>query len=96
MQGMEQLGLMQPEHLVKATDFIPQQLDLIRLLKEKDYTYQTSDGIYFDTSKFPSYASFAHLDLEAQKAGARVEANSEKRQPLGLCALEIYRSRHET
>ncbi len=81
MQGMEQLGLMQPEHLVKATDFIPQQLDLIRLLKEKDYTYQTSDGIYFDTSKFPSYASFAHLDLEAQKAGARVEANSEKRQP---------------
>lgn len=79
--GMEKLGLIPPEHLIKATDFIPQQLDLIRVLKEKDYTYQTTDGIYFDTSKFPTYADFAHLDLEAQKAGARVEANSEKRQP---------------
>jgi cysteinyl-tRNA synthetase len=78
--GMEKLGLMPPEHLVKATDFIPQQLDLVRVLKEKGYTYQTTDGIYFDTSKFPTYADFARLDLEAQKAGARVEVNNEKRQ----------------
>lgn len=81
VKGMELLGLLPPEHLVKATDFIPQQLDLIRVLKEKGYTYQISDGIYFDTSKFSSYADFAHLDLDAQKAGARVEDNPEKRQP---------------
>ncbi len=79
--GMEKLGLLPPEHLVKATDFIPQQLDLVRLLKEKGYTYQTTDGIYFDTSKFTAYADFARLDLDAQKAGARVEANDQKRQP---------------
>ncbi len=79
--GMEKLGLLPPEHLIKATDFIPQQLDLVRILKEKGFTYQTTDGIYFDTSKFPTYAEFAHLDLEAQKAGARVEANDQKRQP---------------
>lgn len=78
--GMEKLGLLPPQHLVKATDFITQQLDLIRILKEKGYTYQTTDGIYFDTAKFPTYADFAHLDLEAQKAGARVEANDQKRQ----------------
>ncbi|NCU37898.1 cysteine--tRNA ligase [Candidatus Saccharibacteria bacterium] len=81
MQGMELLGMIPPEHVVRATEFIPQQLDLIRLLKEKGYTYQTDDGIYFDTSKFPRYANFAHLDLEAQKAGARVEQNTSKRQP---------------
>ncbi len=81
LAGMEKLGLLPPEHLVRATDFIPQQLDLVRILKEKGYTYQTTDGIYFDTSKFGSYADFAHLDLEAQKAGARVEANDQKRQP---------------
>lgn len=80
VNGMETLGLLPPEHLVRATDFIPQQLDLIRELKEKGYTYQTTDGIYFDTGKFPNYADFAHLDLAAQKAGARVEANDEKRQ----------------
>ncbi|MGB4768354.1 MAG: cysteine--tRNA ligase [Candidatus Saccharimonas sp.] len=81
LEGMEKLGLLAPEHLVKATDFIPQQLDLIRELKAKGFTYQTTDGIYFDTSKFSSYADFAQLDLAAQRAGARVEANDQKRQP---------------
>ena len=80
VSGMELLGMLPPEHLVKATDFIPQQLELVRILKEKEFTYQTTDGIYFDTAKFPTYAEFAHLDLDAQKAGARVEDNPEKRQ----------------
>jgi cysteinyl-tRNA synthetase len=81
LAGIEKLGLIMPEHVVRATDFIPQQLDLIRTLKEKGFTYQIDDGIYFDTSKFPSYADFAGLDLEAQKAGARVAYNEEKRNP---------------
>ena len=81
LYGMEKLGLIPPEHITKATDYISQQIDLIRTLKQKGFTYQTTDGIYFDTSKFPSYASFAHLDLEAQRAGARVEQNNQKRQP---------------
>lgn len=79
LAGMEKLGLIPPEHIARATDYIPQQLELVRTLKEKGYTYQISDGIYFDTSKFPTYAEFAELDLDAQKAGARVEFNPEKR-----------------
>lgn len=81
LAGMEKLGLIPPEHITKATDFITQQLDLVRILKERGYTYQTTDGIYFDTAKFPTYADFAGLDLTAQRAGARVEANDEKHQP---------------
>ena len=79
MEGMNNLGLLLPTHLTKATEFIPQQLELVRILKEKGYTYQISDGIYFDTSKFTTYADFAKLDLAAQKAGARVTFNDEKR-----------------
>jgi cysteinyl-tRNA synthetase len=79
LSSMEKLGLIMPEHLTRATEFIPQQLDLVRILKEKGFTYQIDDGIYFDTSKFPTYANFAGLDLEAQRAGARVEFNAEKR-----------------
>ena len=79
LDGAGKLGLIMPEHIARATDFIPQQLDLVRILKEKGYTYQIDDGIYFDTSKFPTYADFAGLDLAAQKAGARVEFNPEKR-----------------
>ena len=79
MDGMKKLGLITPQYIAKATDYIPDQLNLIRTLKEKGFTYQISDGIYFDTSKFPTYANFAKLDLEALKAGARVEFNPEKR-----------------
>lgn len=79
LNDMRQLNLIQPQFLAKATDYIPDQLNLIRKLKEKGVTYQIDDGIYYDTSKFPTYADFAHLDLKAQKAGARVEFNPEKR-----------------
>jgi cysteinyl-tRNA synthetase len=79
MKGIERLGLILPTHITKATDYIPQQLELVRTLKEKGFTYQIDDGIYFDTAKFPTYADFAGLDLAAQKAGARVEYNPEKR-----------------
>jgi cysteinyl-tRNA synthetase len=81
LAGMKKLNLITPEHITPATEYIPQQLDLIRTLKKKGYTYQISDGIYFDTSKFPTYANFAGLDLAAQRAGARVEYNTEKRHP---------------
>jgi cysteinyl-tRNA synthetase len=79
--GMNRLGLIEPTHFAKATDYIDTQLALVRTLKEKGYTYEISDGIYFDTSKFPTYGDFAGLDLDAQKAGARVEFNPEKRNP---------------
>lgn len=79
LDGIKRLGLIAPQHIAKATDYIPQQLNLVRALKEKGFTYQINDGIYFDTSKFPKYADFANLDLKEQKAGARVEFNPEKR-----------------
>lgn len=81
LQGIKKLNLIEPQYITKATEYIPQQLDLIRRLKEKGYTYQISDGIYYDTSKFIQYADFARLDLSAQKSGARVEVNPEKRNP---------------
>lgn len=81
VEGMNALNLIPPTHMPKATEYIEQQLDLVRVLKDKGYTYQISDGIYYDTSKFPTYGNFADLDLDAQKAGARVEFNPEKRNP---------------
>jgi len=77
--GMERLGLVQPQYITKATDFINEQLELIRILKTKGFTYQIDDGIYFDTSKFPTYADFARLNLKTLKAGARVEYNPQKK-----------------
>ena len=81
MAGMAALNLIEPTHTPKATDYIDQQLALVQTLKDKGYTYQISDGIYYDTAKFPTYGNFADLDLDAQKAGARIEFNPEKRNP---------------
>ncbi|HEY8992571.1 MAG TPA: cysteine--tRNA ligase [Candidatus Microsaccharimonas sp.] len=79
LKGMNRLNLIAPTHITKATNYIEEQLQLVRVLKEKGFTYQIDDGIYFDTAKFPTYDDFADLHLDAQKAGARVEFNPEKR-----------------
>ncbi len=63
----------------KATETIPEQIDLVKKLEENGYTYRISDGIYFDTSKFSRYADFAHLDIDGLRSGARVEENKEKK-----------------
>jgi cysteinyl-tRNA synthetase len=79
LQGMKDLNFIMPTYLTKATDYIPQQIQLVKTLEEKGYTYKISDGIYFDTSKFPKYADFARLNLDEIKKGARVEYNQEKK-----------------
>lgn len=75
------LNLVEPDKWARATDYIDQDKVIVDLLTQKGYTYETRDGIYFDTSKFPRYADFARLDLEHLQAGARVELSKEKRNP---------------
>ncbi len=80
-KDMAALLLKEPDIWCKATDTIPEQVDLIKILEEKGYTYKTSDGIYFDTSKVKDYTKLSHQNLEALQEGARVEKNPEKRNP---------------
>lgn len=81
LKGLERLNFSEVTDLPKATDYIKEQIDLVQKLEEKGYTYITSDGVYFDTSKFDEYANFAELNLSGQEEGARVESNNEKRNP---------------
>ncbi len=75
------LGILEPSAMPRATEHIAEQIELVRTLEEKGYTYQTSDGIYFDTSKMPSYGRLSGQRLEEKQEGARVEMNQEKRNP---------------
>ncbi|MGB4758935.1 MAG: cysteine--tRNA ligase [Candidatus Saccharimonadales bacterium] len=79
LDEMSALNILRPNYLPRATDHISEQIELIRELEKKGYTYIISDGVYYDTSKFPAYADFARLDLEEQEAGKRVHFNPEKR-----------------
>ncbi len=78
---MENLNISNPDIWCKATDYIPEQIELIKALEDKGYTYKTSDGVYFDTSKVDDYNKLSHLDLETLEEGARVEKNEEKKNP---------------
>jgi cysteinyl-tRNA synthetase len=73
------IRLPQAPYFCKATEHIPEQIALIQELEKKGFTYQTSDGIYFDTAKFPNYGALSGQKLEEKEAGARVEVNEEKK-----------------
>jgi len=64
----------------KASEYIREQIILIKTLEEKGYTYVISDGVYFDTAKFKEYGKLGNINLEGQKAGARVETK-DRRNP---------------
>lgn len=73
------LELSEPEVWAKATDYIDEDMKAVDLMTANGYTYETKDGVYYDTSRFERYAEFARLDLEGLQAGARVEFSGEKR-----------------
>ncbi len=77
-EDFKKLNIEEPTKWAKATDNIKEMTALIEKLKKRGYTYQTSDGIYFDTSKFKSYGKLAKLKVESLKAGARVEQGEKK------------------
>ena len=81
LENFHALNMVEPTDICRATDFIKEDTQLVDALYEKGYLYDTTDGLYFDTSKFPKYADFARLDLEHLKAGARIEFSDEKRNP---------------
>ena len=78
---IKHLNILPPDIWVKATDTIDDQIALIKTLEEKNFTYRTADGIYFDTSRFKDYTKLSHQRLESLQEGARVEKNPEKRNP---------------
>jgi cysteinyl-tRNA synthetase len=80
-RDMARLNLIEPDVWCKATDHIAEQIDLVRTLEQKGYTYVARDGVSFDTSKFPPYGRMARLNLSGQQAGARVAAAADRRNP---------------
>lgn len=77
-EAFELLGLLRPEHMPRATEYIQQQIDFVKTLEEKGYTYVIDDGVYFDTSKLKNYGELARLDIEGLRFGARVEDTGKK------------------
>lgn len=77
-EDFKRLNIAEPDIWAKATEHIKEQVELIKKLEQKGYTYKTSDGIYFDTSKFEDYGKLAGLKKEKIKAGARISLKEKK------------------
>lgn len=70
-----------PTYYTPASEYVQDQIRLIQTLYEKGYAYETSDGVYFDISKFPKYGAIGNIDVHTLRDGARIEVNTEKRHP---------------
>jgi len=74
-EDMRALNLEMPEHLVRATDHVPDMVALIQRLAEKSFTYTSDGSLYFRISKFPGYGKLSKIDLGGIQPGARVDVD---------------------
>src|SRR3989338_5139914 len=75
---LKKVNITEPSIWCKATEHIKEQIALIEKLIKKGYTYETDDGIYFDTSKCKDYGKLAKLNKEGLEAGKRVALRDKK------------------
>ena len=90
--AMRSIGVARPNEVPHATQYVDGMVTLISEFLEKDIAYSCSDGIYFDVSRVPDYGLLAGQPLDSLRAGARIEANDEKRSPLDFALWKNAKS----
>ena len=90
--AMRSIGVARPNEVPHATQYVDGMVTLISEFLEKDIAYTCSDGIYFDVSRVPDYGLLAGQPLDSLRAGARIEANDEKRSPLDFALWKNAKS----
>lgn len=96
LKDMALLQIERPEVISRATEHVPDMIGLVQRLLDASYAYVTPGAVYFDTSRFASYADLARLDLRGQQAGAggRVQLLGEKRHANDFALWFLNKPRH--
>jgi cysteinyl-tRNA synthetase len=76
------VGLERPTFEPKATDHISGMIDLISILVEKGFAYRKDGDVFFSVEKFKDYGKLSKRNIEEMQAGARVEIDEKKENPL--------------
>lgn len=72
-EDRDALNILPAHHYPKATEYVPQMVDIVQQLLEKQMAYRSDDGsIYFDISRFPAYGKLSHMQLDQLRSGARI------------------------
>ncbi|NOZ19553.1 MAG: cysteine--tRNA ligase [Planctomycetes bacterium] len=66
----------------RATEHIPEMIEMVKKLEELGYTYTISDGVYFEVEKFQDYGKLSGNTVERLDPGSRVKVNEEKKSPI--------------
>jgi cysteinyl-tRNA synthetase len=74
-EDMATLGMERPEVMPRATDHIPEMVELVARLMERGHTYSVGGSVYFRIASDPSYGRLARLEMEGIRAGARVDTD---------------------
>ncbi len=83
LRDIGELNIKQAHMLAPATQYVPQQIALIKKLFKKGYAYETEEAVYFDVSKFKNYTKLSRQKLAQKIVGARdkVVTKTNKRHP---------------
>lgn len=81
MGDLSKLNIETPDIIPRATNTIPEMIDIIQKIIDNGYGYISGGNVYFDTSKFNHYSELGRLNLEHMNEGARIEADSNKKNP---------------
>ena len=93
LDNLKMLNIDIPEHITKATEYVPQMIEFIKKLEEKGYTYIIDDGVYFDVSKFKDYGKLSNKNMD-EIGVARVEENSQKKHPFDFALWKFVPENH--
>jgi cysteinyl-tRNA synthetase len=86
-EDMAALRAERVEHYPRATEHIPEMVDMISTLIEHEYAYAADGDVYFRIDSFPKYGELSHLDRAGLKAGARVATDKYEKESVSDFAL---------
>jgi len=94
-EAMHKLNVADPDIEPKATENIPEMIDMVQTLIDKDYAYVVDGDVYFRVKKFQKYGKLSKQSISELEAGARVEASDIKEDPLDFALWKAVKNDSE-
>lgn len=89
LEDFKALGLLKPDVMPRVTDHIREIIEVVKRLIERGYAYVVKTGVYFDVEKFPDYGKLSGIKREELVAGARIEVDPHKKNPLDFALWKV-------
>ena len=79
----------------RATENIPEIIEIVQTLIDKGHAYESNGNVYFAAGSFPHYGCLSHYNLDELEAGARIDVNDEKRHPFDFALWKAKKEEGE-